>query len=351
VEVEGDSYQIGLQHGLKLRNSIQVTIQNYKKLFRLPEEKIFYYATHFENLIKEFDQSYANEIEGIAEGALVDKRWIYALNSRTEIMDNSLLPMNDQECSTIFFSDNKILGQNWDWYRDFESLATIIKIKRKEKGKIFPEILMMTEPGIIGKIGMNSNGIGCCLNKIVLNTKIEHLGLPVHIRLRAALDSNSIQEFETKTISWWSGTASAIFIGSSDGQSLHLEFAGEKFFQERRKSPSMEKLFRTNHYLLSFGTQVNEIKRINSLERYENLQRYNLLNEKKSGSVEMIKEILLDKSEGEKAICRDYKNDPHGEIGTLCSIIMDLPNLNFYFKRSPSLLAVFHTFHLDKNEV
>ena len=51
---------------------------------------------------------------------------------------------------------------------------------------------MITEPGIIGKIGLNSSGLGVCLNILRINKRLD--GVPVHIVLRAVLDATNIND-------------------------------------------------------------------------------------------------------------------------------------------------------------
>jgi isopenicillin-N N-acyltransferase-like protein len=49
---------------------------------------------------------------------------------------------------------------------------------------------MITEAGIIGKIGLNSSGVGVCINAI-RSRGVDFTRLPVHLAIRAALDSTS----------------------------------------------------------------------------------------------------------------------------------------------------------------
>jgi len=44
-----------------------------------------------------------------------------------------------------------------------------MRIKRNDR----QEILQMTEPGIIGKIGFNNNGVGACLNFLDVKSDLD----------------------------------------------------------------------------------------------------------------------------------------------------------------------------------
>jgi len=52
---------------------------------------------------------------------------------------------------------------------------------------------MITEAGIIGKIGINSFGVGCTLNAITAKG-VSFTKLPCHLALRTVLESSSREE-------------------------------------------------------------------------------------------------------------------------------------------------------------
>ena len=75
------------------------------------------------------------------------------------------VPMGANECTALCFQPTALLGQNWDWSSQLENLAVLLQIRVSEN----MTIQMLTEPGIIGKIGMNSQGIAACLNILLQN--------------------------------------------------------------------------------------------------------------------------------------------------------------------------------------
>ena len=50
---------------------------------------------------------------------------------------------------------------------------------------------MLTEAGIVGKLGFNSAGLGVCLNAIVTD-RLNPDGTPLHVVLRGILDSRTL---------------------------------------------------------------------------------------------------------------------------------------------------------------
>jgi isopenicillin-N N-acyltransferase-like protein len=72
-------------------------------------------------------------------------------------------------------------------------------------------IMTMIEPGMLGKICMNSPGVGVCLNILPANEKLT--GLPVRILLRGLLECNTIDEAKGLIQAHGECEASHILIG------------------------------------------------------------------------------------------------------------------------------------------
>jgi isopenicillin-N N-acyltransferase-like protein len=315
IDLKGDSATIGLQHGRILRKRIIKTINWYKKIIPREEGEILSLATYFKSKISQFNPNYCDEIEGIAAGAEVDPLWIYTLNSRSEIMNTFT-----NECTAIYFKDTALLGQNWDWAKELEKLAIILRIKSEDK----PEILMMSEPGIIGKIGLNSKGVGVCLN--FLDSGQVCKGVPIHILLRAILDSPSIEEAVKRMELIKKGKSANILIGNASGWYIDFEFANQQVYEPKSDS----KVFlHTNHYLMNEELNLDTEKLASSFTRYK--QALQMIHALKNSSINEMKRILLDQTRDDLPICRPYVPHPDlGNVGTVCSIIMDLRGLQMH---------------------
>ena len=108
------------------------------------------------------------------------------------------------------------LCQNWDWMRDQAENLIVCYISQPAETGI-PDIAMVTEAGIIGKIGLNSSGVGCTLNAIRCRG-VDRSKLPIHFALRTVLESNSRDEAVKKIKSV--GAAGSGHILVSDPKSL-----------------------------------------------------------------------------------------------------------------------------------
>src|SRR5699024_774280 len=132
--------------------------------------------------------NYIKEMEGLADGAGVRFEDILTLNARSEI---ALVNLSDG-CTSFSLTKPKTnktwLAQNWDWKRQQIDALVHLEIRQND----LPIIQMITEAGIIGKIGCNSAGIGVCLNAIVAN--VWEAKIPIHLGLRSILESESIED-------------------------------------------------------------------------------------------------------------------------------------------------------------
>lgn len=329
IKLTGNADELGLQHGDQLAHEIENTVEFYGQLFGRRQQEIFEYAKHFKRLIDAFNPDYIIEIEALAAAAGINPYWIYALNSRSEIL-NSL----SHECTAIYFQPTALLGQNWDWSPTLEGLIRVVHIQANDG----PDIRMISEPGIIGKIGMNSEGLGVCLNILSCNKPAN--GVPIHILLRAILDSSSLEQANRIIDRAPNGKASNILMGDDRGDSLDIEFAGDRLF----KLPHTRVPLHTNHYL---GEAINSRDLLfeSSFARYERAQ--NLIKRLKHYDLDEMKSLLLDQTQAQFSICSPYHaSDLLGESGTVCTLIMDLKRRAMHLKRGNNVQSPFSTYSL-----
>lgn len=321
ITIGGKPDERGFQHGKQLANRIVRTVEFYADAFGKSENELFRLANRFKRKIQEFNKDYAIEIESIAEGAGINSLYIYALNSRSE-----LLSLDSNECTALYFPSTRILGQNWDWARALEELMVLMRIEQPNGHKI----AMVTEPGIIGKIGMNSSGLGVCLNILRIDKDLQ--GIPVHIVLRAVLDSTNIHQARAAVDMSGNGKASNILVGDQHGDFFDIEFAGDRSLPVSAENAV---LVHTNHYVSEHINPDEGLYRC-SYSRMRSAKEK--LDTTTLHSVADMKSILLDRSDGEFPINRRYTpDDVIEEVGTVCTVIMDLPNQIIHLKKGHSV--------------
>lgn len=250
---------------------------------------------------------------GIASGAEVPYHSILALNVRTEIAYG----MSKDGCTALFWRNEQsaFLAQNWDWQEEQQENLINLNIRQESK----PSISMITEAGIIGKIGLNSSGVGVCLNAIrALGVDFERL--PCHLALRSCLESESVVH-AVATLEK-AGVASACHILVADSrEAVGLECTSVDIVE----LPTKSVLTHTNHLLKPHGGVEDKMALLDSparLERIDKLVQRAKLDARGLLTTETIRALLADEDNLPTAICRARTHE--SSVATLFSIIMDL---------------------------
>ena len=253
-------------------------------------------------------------MQGVADGAGTDLESVVALNVRTEIAYGLL----SDGCTMVAWTtaDQSFLAQNWDW--NFEQSPNIICLSIEQPPK--PKIQMMTEGGIIGKIGLNSAKVGVTLNAIQAPW-VSYDKLPCHLALRTVLNSTSKEaaaEALRKT-----GVAAACHITIADDSTGAIGF-------ECTALDIVEMPMETDGQLRGTHTHSNHLIKKHKLEgtlflndspfRLERIQQ--LMREIGKPSMQGISEMLKDE--------KNYPTSMNRAVGekstsaSLFSIVMDL---------------------------
>ena len=172
IEAAGTPYEIGFAHGEQGREEVLCSIATYKEMFKtyanLGWEEAKHRSRAYIEHISRYDSDLLEEIRGVAAGAGVELEDILALNARSEVILMSGSKMPSDGCTAVAVTPEStqdrhtILAQNWDWKGRQIEAVLVLKIIQQDK----PAITMVTEGGIIGKVGFNDAGIGVCLNAL-----------------------------------------------------------------------------------------------------------------------------------------------------------------------------------------
>ncbi|MCP4471965.1 MAG: hypothetical protein GY815_15015 [Gammaproteobacteria bacterium] len=337
VHISGNPLERGEQHGEILKHEIAQTIDFYHSIFNLPKAEIFKLANYFQKIIGDFKPDYVAEITAIARAAGVETGWIFALNARTEILSRNNRISN--ECTAVYFREQSILGQNWDWGKALEPLTVLMNIVQPDGHAI----AMKTEPGIIGKIGMNNHGLGVCLNILTLG-QVQN-GLPVHIVLRAILDCGSLEQVEALLARHSSGKASNIIVADGGGNGFDMEFCGD---QSYRLEPVADTLIHTNHYL---GDEINSTSDPAFFGSYTLFDKATeILSRAKEQNLETMFNMLSDDSNQAFPIYRNYVADESvQELGTVGTVVMQLAQQRMHVRKGKGDDAHFYEYRMTES--
>lgn len=220
LQLQGTAKEIGREHGSKGKQEVHHSLETYEKLFHGYQHITWSEAkerakSHL-TAIEKYDTDMIAEMEGIAAGAGVAFEDILALNARSEIALTGYKGTAFSDGCTAMAITNPIIsdtiiGQNWDWKGSQKESLLLLDIKNQSN----PDITMVTEGGIIGKIGYNSAGVGICFNALITDKKSNEV--PIHLGLRAVLNSRSLTEAVSKIKGGQMASAASFLIGYDEG--------------------------------------------------------------------------------------------------------------------------------------
>ena len=329
ITTQGAPYERGLSYGQQCQKEIGVSIQVYGNLFKelkgLSWEDARKISEFYLAKTRDFAPAYAEEMQGIADGAKVDLLDIAALNARTEIM---FAQLEAQECTTLSLlppatAGGKVLAaQNWDFYRELRDSMVILHVHQEGK----PNFVTVTEAGMIGGIGMNDQGIGVLLNALTADVSCQ--GIPLRTRMRAMLDSETIYE------AYSLGSEKPTTVGhlvATHKDALTIAFEMDSNTVETML-PEDGFWAHTNHYVGPKMYQAHDANPRGST--YIRLQRIQALIKESYGKItkETVMDMLRDRAGYPYALCtHENPKDPvTSQYVTNYGIIMDLTEGCFY---------------------
>ncbi|KAK7702567.1 hypothetical protein SLS64_009530 [Diaporthe eres] len=356
--------QIGHAHGSGAKAQVLGSIAFYTALFQqkcdLDWAAVTREADKYAARLGVTCPRYLDEIRGIADGAGVGFLDVLALNVRTEIIFgifseaeavrargpakvvngvNGSNGVNGQHAESEFPSDgctslafttpstptSSFLAQNWDWQPAQAPNLIVIHISQPNNtadSDGIPDIAMVTEAGIIGKIGLNASGVGCCLNAIRARG-LDSSRLPVHFALRTILESRSRAE-ALATLKKLGGVAGSAHILVADPKGgVGLEFAGGKERIGEIGPDEKGRVVHTNHLVLEHP----EVEEPGWLpDSRERLARIGALTDEEvlAGKWDVKRVVELFKDEDGFPFSINRLKVKEGDSQTLFTIVMDL---------------------------
>jgi isopenicillin-N N-acyltransferase-like protein len=330
VEIEGEAYERGRQYGALVASEIAQNVEAYLDLIeyhaRLPRDAALGAARALEPLVRTHTPDLLQEMQGIAAGAGCDLADVLLINARSELMGQM------GECTALAAGPQLtaqgqvLLAQNWDWYPCVAPEPVLLRIRQPGK----PDILTLTEAGQVGKIGLNSAGLGVCLN--FLSHAHRGQGLPIHLILRQMLGRANLGEAIREAYGVPRGGAANVLLAHAGGDILDLELtASDADFLYADAGW----LVHANHFEsqrlragdTGLATSMSTLARAARARRLlsTSIARGQV-------SVDTLRTILRDHAYGNYAICRHVEpaEPPLQQTATRASVIMDLTQGTIY---------------------
>lgn len=210
VKVNGTPYERGrqtaAQAGSRITSLIQTEYSYYQQHFGETREQVIHEARKFIPYIRDFSIEAYQEMEGLADGVGCALDDIVMLNCVFELMAdrNPLVqlpgdPKGEANCTAFGASndatlDGKIfVGQNIDgrfspWHALYDEFDYLLQ-STTEKGLKF---ITYVHSGLLTLAGMNSEGLGLCMNN--LHNGEYRVGVPYVVLAREMLEKTSIED-------------------------------------------------------------------------------------------------------------------------------------------------------------
>lgn len=175
IDVEGKPFHVGKIYGERAKELISKNIEAYKIIFLrkygLGWEKLVEKALEGVVEVSSFNADAVEFMKGIAEGAGVSFNDILVLNYRYEILFSK-----KSSCTSIGFlnGEDTFIAQNWDLYAGIQE--NVVNLRYKINGG--PTVFTQVEAGALTHRGLNSEGIGLCINALRSKDDGGKLGVP-----------------------------------------------------------------------------------------------------------------------------------------------------------------------------
>lgn len=335
ASVELDPGERGRAFGQANRDELHAAFARYATLFEAlggQERQIAEWGDRALAETAAWAPSLAEEIEGMADGAGLDRWRLGALNGRTEVLA-ALAVTGEGECSTAIVlprAGAPRTVQTWDWHDTFRGgmLLWSLEPRRGRRVRTF------TEFGVAGKIGVTGDGLGVHFNVLRHASDHDDIGVPVHVVARRILDeANSVRDAADLARSARLSASSVVTVVTYDGErseAVGLELSPAGVAELPVGSDGV--LVHTNHFLdpeLAEG-EVTTTAASTTYDRLPGLRE-------RIGAVDTPDRTarahaLHSHRDGGSAICQhaDHALPPHLRWESLATISLDLAEGRLY---------------------
>ncbi|MFJ3005898.1 C45 family autoproteolytic acyltransferase/hydolase [Pseudomonas fluorescens] len=181
--------QIGATWGAQIRQTVALYLDFFNQV-GVPLAQVQAIGEASLQTLQGWCPSLAEELVATAEGAGVPLWQLASLNARTEIL--AVMPASTEgECSTAVFAPHGALPprsiQTWDWHDSLVPNGLILQLTTAAG----MTVKLFTEFGMLGKIGVNSAGLGLHFNILHHVSDNGSAGVPVHAIARRILEEAS----------------------------------------------------------------------------------------------------------------------------------------------------------------
>jgi isopenicillin-N N-acyltransferase-like protein len=302
VEVAGDAYELGYQHGAQAANLIERYLLWTERLTGQSRDVLCQRAAAFLPYMERLSPAFVTEVRGLAAGAGISFEEALLCQARAEagrVPDGGCTAFALKGAATA--DGSLLVGQNQDLETEYADVAILLKVKPND-GR--PRALIFTFAGQLGYSGMNEHGL--CHFANALYDAPWQLGLPHYPLKRVMLEQRGADDCVAILAEHRTCSAANALIADAEGNVRDIEVRPEGISRFIDDHPDW--VIHANHYL----TNQFACHETNSLaDSCPRLDRMRELVQAEWGRVDVgtMQRILADHQGDPAAICR------HGDKG------------------------------------
>ncbi|MBT5876815.1 MAG: hypothetical protein HOH43_25565 [Candidatus Latescibacteria bacterium] len=338
VEVSGDAYSMGHQHGEQAGNLVHRYLSWIDRITGQSRDVLCANALAILPQMEALSPAFIQEVRGLAEGARISFEEALLCQARAEASKT-----REGGCSAFALSGEAtadgrpLAGQNQDLEAEYGDVSILLKVKPND-GR--PAALMFTFAGQLGYAGMNEHGVAHFAN--ALYDAPWQPALPHYPLKRLMLEQKTVGDCVSLLRENRTCSAANVVLADGEGSIGDVEVRpdGIALFKDTHE----DALLHTNHYLTSEYLDFETHSLADSAPR---LSRLGVLIREAWGqiTVDVLKDILADHEGDPAGICR------HGAVNmhSISGYIAEPSKRLFHVRRGHGCLGSWETHEVSRN--
>jgi len=194
IEVSGSTRamgrQIGEAAGEQVRGFCEVALDRVRRTVEVSGSRAKAIAAESLVFAEAYRPDLVEELRGVSEAAHVSLDDLMLLQIRNQLQDEETVGCTSLAMQGMHTDASgkrhSLLAQNWDSDPALDPFTIVLTRRPPEK----PALLNVTQAGLIAYIGLNSVGVGACLNTLPAPSRA--VGVPHYFTLREIYETDSV---------------------------------------------------------------------------------------------------------------------------------------------------------------
>lgn len=345
IEVSGAPFELGCQLGEAAREEIRgfaaIALERVNKTVPISRARAMELAAATIPFVEEYSPDMLEELRGMARGSGVALEELMLLQIR-----NQFQPEKEGGCTSFALAPrataqgSALVGQNWDNDPALDPVTVVLT--RRPQGK--PALMNITQAGLIAYIGLNSEGLGLCLNTLPAPSR--PLGVPHYFTVRGIFEARDLDGVVGAVSRARRAIPANIILSTPQGP-VDLEVTADQVHLLRDEHRGV--VTHTNHCLhpelAPINAQFPEL-----IQSGPRQQRIDQLFASAGGplSLEILKQALQDHEGYPRSICRHPNDHPvNGFWASVFSVIIEADRGRMHVSRGNPCANPYETYSLN----